>query len=92
MRERVSRRLHILSNSGLTVNNATGIDPNPVSGNTNVARLTFTALNSGNYGYVVVNNMDGSFSHPYLVTVSETTMFSPSWSSFTPFITQWGLS
>jgi hypothetical protein len=31
-RERVSRRLHILSNSGVTVNNTTGIDPNPVAG------------------------------------------------------------
>jgi len=80
-----------LSNSGVTVNDATGIDPNPDLGNANVTRLTFTALSSTDLGYVVVNNTDASFSHSYQITISETTMFSPSWSSFTPFFTQWGL-
>src|ERR1700682_5945397 len=80
-----------LSNSGVTVNNATAIDPNSGGGFTNVTRLTFTALSSGDFGYVVVNNTDVSNTHFYNVTVSETTMFSPSWSTFTPFLTQWGL-
>jgi len=81
----------ILSNSGVTVNNATAVDPNPGTGSSNVTRLTFTALISTDFGYVVVNNTDASNTHYYNVTVSETTMFSPSWSTFTPFLTQWGL-
>jgi hypothetical protein len=80
-----------LSNSGVTVNDATYIDPNPGTGNANVTRLTFTALTSGHFGYVVVNNTDTGSAHSYVVTVSETTMFNPSWTTFSPYLTQWGL-
>src|SRR5581483_3491927 len=80
----------VLADSSVTTRDTGGIDPNPGSSSSNVVRRSFTVSPVNGFIYVVLNNTDGSNAHTFHLTVSETTMFSPTWSTFTPFQTEWG--
>ncbi len=54
---------------------------------------TTTTTNYLYDGMNVIEELDNSdtSSHYYTITISETTMFNPSWTTFSPYLTQWGL-
>lgn len=72
--------------SGVTITDSTSESPAIVTGG---VRRSIVATSFSGFLEMRLHNNNGSGSN-VLFSVTETTMFSPSWSTFTPFLTQWG--
>lgn len=71
--------------SSLTTSNTTSIDPIVP---TTATRVSFIAPTTGHYRIRLVNSSGSAID--YSIMVTDTTLFSPRWSSFSGFITQYG--
>ncbi len=76
--------------AGPSYTDASSMDPNLQEGFTD--RISWIATSTATGYQIALQNKDAAGSHDYFLRIVDTTLFSPRWSTYGGFLTQWGFN
>ena len=76
--------------AGPAYTNTAAMDPNLLEGFT--GRISWIMATTGHDYQISLKNNDATNGHQYLFRITDTTLFSPRWSTWSGFLTQWTFS